>query len=82
MEHIMDMFELKLELLKMAQSIEMEKIFSARIKLENDYEAASKAYASYQAPKYPQMPTPYAPDIVETAKVLYEFVMSEVKKPY
>lgn len=74
-------YELRLELLQLAQSILNDKNWAERQRLENDWNVdrevyLSKAMNSKEAtlPAYPTMPTISSEDIVAEAKKLNDFV--------
>lgn len=74
-------YELRYELLLMAQSIITENLMNERIRLENDWnvkrdlvmEAASRGVASV-VPPFPEIPLLKANSVIELAKTLNNFV--------
>lgn len=64
----MNPFEIRLELLKLAQQIESERVMSERIRLENDWHAGSNK------DPFPIMPTVSVDDVIKTAETLNAFV--------
>jgi hypothetical protein len=68
-------FELRLELLHLAQAILNERLWPERNRLENDWNAKKEretAKAFYEP--YPLVPAPTAQEIIEVAKILNDFV--------
>lgn len=78
-------YELRFELLAMAQSILNENLMSERIRLENDWslerEKASTMLSngnlSVKLPPFPVMPKISATEVIELAKKLNEFVSDD-----
>ena len=64
----MNPFEIRLELLKLAQNIELEKIMAERIRLENNWNLVS------EKTPFPKVPTLSAEDVIKTAEALNAFV--------
>lgn len=64
----MNPFEIRLELLKLAQQIENERVMSERIRLENDWHAAKS-----ESP-FPAIPTVSVEDVIKAAEALNAFV--------
>lgn len=64
----MNPFEIRLELLKLAQQIENERVMSERIRLENDWHTFSN-----KSP-FPIIPTVSVEDVIKTAETLNAFV--------
>ena len=68
-------FELRLELLHLAQSILNERLWPERNRLENDWnELRSRTPNSQTCEPYPVVPAPTTEDIIEVAKILNDFV--------
>ena len=61
-------YMIRLELLKLAQSVLEQQSYATQERLRMDWDAAEKKYA------YPEMPTVTADAIVATAEYLNEFV--------
>lgn len=64
----MNPFEIRLELLKLAQQIESERVMTERIRLENDWHANSEKYP------FPEVPAVSVDDVIKTAETLNAFV--------
>ena len=75
-------YELRYELLMMAQSILNEKVMNERIKMENDWNMACDrarsiadlTHTSPEFPTFPVVPIVREEMIIDTAKKLNEFV--------
>ena len=74
-------YELRYDLLNMAQAIITENLITERIRLENDWNtlrdvaiAAAERGAQYSVPPFPEIPTINADDVIALAKKLNEFV--------
>lgn len=73
----MNPFEIRLELLKLAQQIETERVMTERIRLENDWQVASDKLRNApidEFPAFPNMPSVSAEAIIKTAEALNAFV--------
>lgn len=73
----MDAYEIRLELLKLAQSIEAERVWSERNRLEQDWnlkreQAASRNWETL--PEFPRMPITTHNDVITIAEELNKFV--------
>jgi hypothetical protein len=74
-------YELRYDLLAMAQNIITENLMNERIRLENDWnvkrdlvvEAASRGVAAV-VPPFPEIPLLKANSVIELAKILNNFV--------
>ena len=64
----MNPFEIRLELLKLAQSIEFEKMMAERIRLESDWQSFNSTYP------FPSLPAVQVEDVIKTAESLNTFV--------
>ena len=74
-------FEIRTDLLNLAQSICIEKMMNERIRLENDWNMKRDEWSIkasngefYTAPAFPQMPHITTEDVITEAKKLNEFV--------
>lgn len=65
----MNPFEIRLELLKLAQQIENERVMAERIRLENDWHAAAE-----NTKTFPVVPTVSVEDVIKAAETLNAFV--------
>lgn len=65
----MNPFEIRLELLKLAQQIENERVMAERIRLENDWHAAAESTKTF-----PVVPTVSVEDVIKAAETLNAFV--------
>lgn len=63
-------FEIRLELLQLAQSILSDQAWVKRNKLEMDWNSENEAFRG----KYPDFPTPTSEEIITEAQKLNEFV--------
>jgi len=73
-------YEIRLELLSMAQSILTENMFAERNRLENDWQTIREmAIRGNMAsvPQFPQLPTISSDDIISLATKLNEFVSTK-----
>jgi hypothetical protein len=66
----MNPFEIRLELLKLAQHIENERVMAERIRLENDWHAVRD---NMKIP-FPTVPTVLVEDVIKAAEALNAFV--------
>lgn len=70
-------FEIRLDLLNLAQSIQSDSVWAQRHQLEHDWntarENASLASATFTTP-FPIIPSPTAEEIIETARKLNAFI--------
>jgi hypothetical protein len=64
----MNPFEIRLQLLKLAQEIENERAMNERIRLENDWHAARSELP------FPKIPTVSVEDVIKAAESLNAFV--------
>ncbi|CAB4170954.1 hypothetical protein UFOVP908_185 [uncultured Caudovirales phage] len=69
-------FEIRLDLLNLAQSILNDKVWADRNRIERDYDAIKESCLTKnkQVPACPQMPSVEEDAIVELAKKLNDFV--------
>jgi hypothetical protein len=67
-------FELRLELLHLAQAILNERLWPERNRLENDWNAKKERGGKTFNEPYPIVPAPTTQDIIEVAKILNDFV--------
>lgn len=68
-------FEIRLEILHLAQSIVENRIWAERNRLENDWnEIKSRVPNSESHVPFPVMPTASEEEIIELAKILNDFV--------
>lgn len=70
-------YELRYELLMMAQSIITENLMNERIRLENDWNMECEKLRKFETPSYPKFPTVPTIDVnrvIEMAKTLNNFV--------
>ena len=74
-------YELRYDLLAMAQSIITENLMNERIRLENDWNtlrdvaiAAAERGAQYSVPAFPLIPEINTDDVIALAKKLNDFV--------
>ena len=68
-------FEIRLELLGIAQSIANDRVWAERQRLENDWnEIKERTPDSQPYVSFPVMPTASEKEIIELAKVLNDFV--------
>lgn len=72
----MDAYEIRLELLKLAQSIEAERVWGERQRLEQDWQASVSASPADHSP-FPTLPTVTHNDIVRVAEELNKFVSNK-----
>lgn len=78
-------YEIRLELLSMAQSILTEKMYAERMRLENDWqmlremavEGVRQGNQLAQVPAFPDMPTISSDEIIALASKLNEFVSNK-----
>jgi hypothetical protein len=70
----MDAYEIRLELLKLAQSIESERTFTERNRLEQDWHAG---LSSGERKPYPTMPEVTYKNVVHVAEELNKFVSNK-----
>lgn len=78
-------YEIRLELLSMAQSILTEKMYAERMRLENDWqmlremavEGVRQGNQWAQVPAFPDMPTISSDEIIALASKLNEFVSNK-----
>lgn len=78
-------YEIRLELLSMAQSILTEKMYAERMRLENDWqmlremavEGVRQGNQRAQVPAFPDMPTISSDEIIALASKLNEFVSNK-----
>lgn len=68
----MNPFEIRLELLKLAQQIENERVMSERIRLENDWHAQSLDGKAVNP--FPTFPIVSVEDVIKAAETLNAFV--------
>lgn len=75
----MDAYEIRLELLKLAQGIESERIWAERNRLEQDWNAHREERAANKmpAPPFPTLPGATYKDIVYVAEELNKFVSNK-----
>lgn len=70
----MDAYEIRLELLKLAQSIESDRVWTERNRLEQDWNAVrEKGTVS----PYPRLPEVTYKDVIRVAKELNDFVSNK-----
>lgn len=75
-------FEIRLELLNLAQSIVNERVWAERNRLEHDWnELKSRTSDSQPCVPFPEMPTASEEEIVELAKTLNDFVSDSRPSP-
>lgn len=70
-------YELRYELLMMAQSIITENLMNERIRLENDWNMECEKLRKFETPNYPKFPTVPTIDVnqvIDMAKTLNNFV--------
>ena len=74
-------YELRYDLLAMAQSIITENLINERIRLENDWNtlrdvaiSAAERGAQYSVPQFPEIPKINTDDVIALAKKLNDFV--------
>ena len=70
-------YELRYELLMMAQSIITENLMNERIRLENDWNMECDKLRKFDSPNYPKFPSVPQIDVnsvIELAKILNNFV--------
>jgi hypothetical protein len=67
----MNPFEIRLELLKLAQQIETERIMAERIRLENDWQMTRDNDTKIP---FPAVPTVSVEDVIKAAETLNAFV--------
>jgi len=69
-------FEIRLDLLNLAQSILADKIWAERTRLENDWSAIRESCEkkNKSVPPYPNVPNVNEDDIIALAKKMNEFV--------
>lgn len=70
-------YELRYELLMMAQSIINSNIMNERLRLENDWHMECDKLRKFESPNYPKFPVVPAIDansVIELAKILNNFV--------
>lgn len=72
----MDAYQIRLELLKLAQSIESERVWGERQRLEQDWQALVNASPTDHSP-FPTLPTVTHNDIVRVAEELNKFVSNK-----
>ena len=68
----MNPFEIRLELLTLAQRIENERLMAERIRLENDWEKAN--VGSLTKIPFPFLPAVTVEDVIKSAETLNAFV--------
>lgn len=72
-------FTIRLELLKLAQSIESDRIWSERNRLEQDWHS-NKSLAELKGtdvPPYPELPVVTYQDVIRVAEELNKFVSNK-----
>ena len=67
----MNPFEIRLELLKLAQQIENERVMSERIRLENDWQMIRENDTKIP---FPTVPVVSVEDVIKAAETLNAFV--------
>ena len=70
-------YELRYELLLMAQNIITENLMNERIRLENDWNMQCEKLRKFENPnypKFPEVPQLKANSVIELAKILNNFV--------
>lgn len=74
-------FEIRTELLQLAQSICIDKMYAERQRLENDWNLKREEWSMracnndfIEPPSFPEMPSVSTEDVVAEAKKLNEFV--------
>ena len=75
----MDAYEIRLELLKLAQSIEADKVWVTRNQLEQNWNAA-RSYNEMKnepAPPFPNHPVVTHEDVIRVAEELNKFVSNK-----
>ena len=73
-------FTIRLDLLKLAQSIESDRIWSERNRLEMDYMAKREQAEARNwdtIPAYPELPTITYKDVIRVAEELNKFVSNK-----
>ena len=72
-------FTIRLELLKLAQSIENDRVWVERNKLEQDWnsEKESRERQGFVVPSYPVVPVVTYKDVVRVAEELNKFVSNK-----
>jgi sulfur transfer complex TusBCD TusB component (DsrH family) len=72
-------FTIRLELLKLAQSIESDRLFAERNRLEQDWHATIEDYGrrGLPTPSYPNVPVVTYEDVVRVAEELNKFVSNK-----
>ena len=75
----MNPFEIRLELLKLAHSIESEKNMNERIRVENDWRIRCDLadVKDSPPPPFPFIPTVSAEDVIKAAEALNAFVSNQ-----
>ena len=68
----MNPFEIRLQLLKLAQEIENDRVMNERIRLENDWQAQSLDGKAVNP--FPSIPTVSVEDVIKAAETLNAFV--------
>ena len=72
----MDAYEIRLELLKLAQSIESERIWTERQRLEQDWQAKVNIDGAKSTP-FPTLPQVSHDDVIRVAEELNKFVSNK-----
>lgn len=67
-------FEVRLEILHLAQSIVNDRVWAERNRLENDWNEIKSRSDSDTSVPFPVMPTASEEEIIELAKILNDFV--------
>lgn len=75
----MDAYEIRLELLKLAQTIESERIWSERQRLEQDWHAHNEIakQKDWNIRSFPTLPSVSHSDIIKAAEELNKFVSNK-----
>ncbi len=75
----MDAYEIRLELLKLAQSIESDRMWSERNRLEQDWNAKRDHAMQTEGkiPPYPNQPSVTHEDVIRVAEQLNHFVSTK-----
>ena len=73
----MDAYEIRLELLKLAQSIENDRVWTERNRLEQDWHANKE---NHILNPYPKLPGVTYVDVVRVAEELNKFVSNNKKE--
>lgn len=76
----MDAYEIRLELLKLAQSIESDRVWTERNRMEQDWNLKREQAITHNwatLPEYPRVPISTHNDVIHVAEELNKFVSNK-----